>query len=100
MAYDIRYDFLDKSGKVVGSAGCVFSVTAHQLLGDEALYSASGKCRPKFRLVYINAYDNTSAGASGAVRPGRTFFCDGASAMPQPGRSYAAATSLQQLVSV
>ncbi|MFJ2610046.1 hypothetical protein ACIO13_34550 [Streptomyces sp. NPDC087425] len=63
MAYDIRYDFLDKSGKVVGSAEGVFSVAAHQLLGDEALYSAGGECGPRIRLAYINAYDNTSEGA-------------------------------------
>ncbi|MCI3277019.1 hypothetical protein [Streptomyces cylindrosporus] len=63
MAYDIRYVFLDKSGKVVGSVEGVFSVAAHQLLGDEALYSDGGRCGPTFRLAYVNAYDNTSDGA-------------------------------------
>ncbi|WP_328551199.1 hypothetical protein [Streptomyces sp. NBC_00358] len=63
MAYDIRYEFLDTKGKVVGSAEGVFSVAAHQLLGDEGLYGDSGHCGPKVRLVSVNAYDNTGDGA-------------------------------------
>ncbi|MFF9607819.1 hypothetical protein ACF1GY_37140 [Streptomyces sp. NPDC014684] len=63
MAYDIRYEFTDTKGKVVGSAEGVFSVTPHQVLGDEALYGDTGRCGPKFRLAYVNAYDNTSDGA-------------------------------------
>ncbi|MER7178537.1 hypothetical protein ABT404_03440 [Streptomyces hyaluromycini] len=63
MAYDIRYEFLDTSGKVVGSAEGVFSVAAHQLLGDEGLYGDTGRCGTKFRLAYVNAYDSTSDGA-------------------------------------
>ncbi|MGW7610965.1 hypothetical protein ACWGKW_27565 [Streptomyces sp. NPDC054766] len=63
MAYDIRYEFLDTKGEVVGSAEGVFSVAAHQLLGDEGLYGDSGHCGPKLRLVYVNAYDNTGDGA-------------------------------------
>ncbi|WP_406117613.1 hypothetical protein [Streptomyces sp. NBC_00989] len=63
MAYDIRYEFLDSSGKVVGSAEGVFAVAAHQLLGDEGLYGDTGRCGPTFRLAYINAYDSTGDGA-------------------------------------
>ncbi|OIJ63432.1 hypothetical protein WN71_034300 [Streptomyces mangrovisoli] len=63
MAYDIRYEFLDTKGKVVGSAEGVFSVAAHQVLGDEGLYGDSGHCGPKLRLVYVNAYDDTDDGA-------------------------------------
>ena len=59
MAYDIRYEFLDKNGKVTGSMDGVFSVAAHQLLGDEALYSAGGRCGSSLRL----AYDDTNDGA-------------------------------------
>ncbi|MGW3099677.1 hypothetical protein ACWDCC_40265 [Streptomyces sp. NPDC001102] len=62
MAYDIRYEFLDKKGKVTGSVEGVFSVAAHQLLGGEALYSAGGRCGSSLRLVYVNAYDDTSDG--------------------------------------
>jgi hypothetical protein len=62
MAYDIRYEFFDKNGKAVGSVEGVFSAAAHQLLGDEALYSAGGRCGTSFRLAYVNAYDDTSEG--------------------------------------
>ncbi|MFI9809991.1 hypothetical protein ACIHEJ_37800 [Streptomyces sp. NPDC052301] len=62
-AYDIRYDFLDRHGKVVGHVEGVFSVSPHQVLGDEALYSDGGRCGQSFRLAYVNAYDNTSDGA-------------------------------------
>ncbi|MGW2613037.1 hypothetical protein ACWC4A_53665 [Streptomyces mirabilis] len=62
MAYDIRYEFFDRNGKAVGSVEGVFSATAHQVLGDEALYSASGRCGTSFRLAYVNAYDNTGDG--------------------------------------
>ncbi len=63
MAYDIRYEFLDTAGKVVGSAEGVFTLSAHQLLGDKALTGDSGRCGPRFRLAYINAYDRTGDGA-------------------------------------
>ncbi|MFD9285696.1 hypothetical protein ACFWD7_52525 [Streptomyces mirabilis] len=62
MAYDIRYEFFDKDGKTVGSVKGVFSAAAHQLLGDETLYSAGGRCGTSFRLTYVNAYDVTSEG--------------------------------------
>ncbi|MCX4427100.1 hypothetical protein [Streptomyces mirabilis] len=37
-------------------------MVAHQLLGDEALYSAGGRCGTSFRLAYVNAYDDRSDG--------------------------------------
>lgn len=63
MAYDIKYDFIGATGKVVGSVEGVFSVAPHQTLGDEALYASRGHCGPSFRLAYVNAYDNTKDGA-------------------------------------
>ncbi|WP_327299431.1 hypothetical protein [Streptomyces sp. NBC_01197] len=66
MAYDIRYEFLDESGQVIGSAYGIFSLAANQVLGDEALFGSTGRCGPKFRLAYVNAYDST---ADGADRP-------------------------------
>ncbi|MFC9529015.1 hypothetical protein ACFT38_00435 [Streptomyces sp. NPDC056975] len=63
MAYDIRYEFLGTSGRAVGSAEGVFTLSAHQVLGDQELYSAGGKCGPTMRLAFIKAYDSTGDGA-------------------------------------
>ncbi|MFE7234661.1 hypothetical protein ACWCRF_27695 [Streptomyces sp. NPDC002405] len=63
MAYGIRYDYLEKQGKVVGHAEGVFSAAPHQVIGDEALHSAGGVCRPKYKFAFINAYDNSGEGA-------------------------------------
>ncbi|MFF7884098.1 hypothetical protein ACH40F_20530 [Streptomyces sp. NPDC020794] len=41
----------DKNAKAVGSVEGVFSAAAHQLLADEALYSADGRCGTSFRLA-------------------------------------------------
>ncbi|MEU1536028.1 hypothetical protein [Streptomyces fagopyri] len=63
MAYDIRYEFLDENGRVVGSTEGVFTLSAHQLIGDETLWGDTGRCGPRMRLAYINAYDSSGDGA-------------------------------------
>ncbi|MFG3283430.1 hypothetical protein [Streptomyces sp. NPDC048111] len=64
MAYDIRYEFLDARGTTIGSAYGVFSVSAHQVLGEQALFGSTGSCGARFRLAYVNAYDSSGDGVS------------------------------------
>ncbi|MFF9378179.1 hypothetical protein ACF1BB_27085 [Streptomyces griseoluteus] len=64
MAYDIKYNLLDKRGDVVGSATGVFEAAAHQALGEQRLFSFVGRCGSSARLAYVNAYDNTGDGNS------------------------------------
>ncbi len=56
LAYDIKYNLVDKSGKVVGSAGGVFTIEPHGVVGDTRLFDISGRCGSKARLAYVNAY--------------------------------------------
>jgi len=56
LAYDIKYNLVDKNGKVVGSAGGVFEVASHGVVGDTRLFDISGRCGAKARLAYVNAY--------------------------------------------
>ncbi|MFJ8098051.1 hypothetical protein [Streptomyces griseofuscus] len=57
MAYDIKYNLVDAHGKTVGSAGGVFTVGAHGVVGDTRLFDVSGHCGAKARLAYVNAYN-------------------------------------------
>lgn len=63
MAYDIKYDFVDAHGKTIGSAGGVFTVEAHGIIGDTRLFDTAGRCSTKARLAYVNAYDDSKDGA-------------------------------------
>lgn len=56
MAYDIKYNLVDADGKTVGSAGGVFTVEPHGVIGDKRLSDITGHCSKKARLAYVNAY--------------------------------------------
>ncbi|MFD7342201.1 hypothetical protein ACFV98_40525 [Streptomyces violascens] len=64
MAYDIRYEFLDERGRTIGTAYGVFSASANQVLGDQALFGSTGSCGARFRLAYVNAYESSGDGPS------------------------------------
>lgn len=63
MAYDIKYNVVDTHGKTVGSASGVLSLSAHQVLGETRLFDTTGRCGPKARLAYVNAYNTDRDGA-------------------------------------
>jgi len=62
MAYDIKYNLVDAQGKTVGSAGGVFAVKAHGIIGDTRLFDVSGHCGKRARLAYVNAYNDDGHG--------------------------------------
>ncbi|GHA01371.1 hypothetical protein ACFOOM_12210 [Streptomyces echinoruber] len=62
VAYDIKYNLVDAHGKTVGSASGVFSLAAHQALGDTRLFNTTGHCGTIARLAYVNAYNNDGHG--------------------------------------